>query len=358
MSESSFKISRNCFIANEIVFIDGIGGCGKTMLAPIIASMQRVELLSYAYEIEHVNALHHLEKLDKESAGAVTSMQADLKIYNIMQSRDVNFRINDLSSVFKSVNSMKYIRRIFGKGDSSVLQSIKDQSPILLLTTHGLVAFGGATFLALKKRMLLIEVVRHPLYMIIQNERNFSSIIGFPNDFSVYFHYAGTQLPFFVKGWEDLYLASNSMDRAIYYISNLTALSQINRAINEIAERVVTIPFEKFVIDPFPYLDNLSKKMNSSVTSKTLKMLKKQNVPRNKYSDSIDLPIYRRCGWKPPREKMSEMDEFEIRRQYAVSLASPSGIKELDRLCNEYENIYFGGKLRPSGSGSYVFDES
>jgi hypothetical protein len=358
MSDCSIKISRNCFIANEIVFIDGIGGCGKTMLAPIIASMQRVELLSYAYEIEHVNALHHLNKLDIESAGAVTSMQADLKIYNIMQSRDVNFRINDLSSVFKSVNSMKYIRRIFSKGDSSVLQSIKDQSPILLLTTHGLVAFGKPTFLALEERMLLIEVVRHPLYMIIQNERNFSSIIGFPNDFSVYFQYAGMYLPFFSKGWEDLYLASNSMDRAIYYISNFTALSQINRSIKEIAKRVVTIPFEKFVIDPFPYLDILSKKMNSSVTSKTLKMLKKQNVPRNKYSDSIDLPAYRRCGWKPPRENMSEMDELEIRRQYAVSLASPSGIKELDRLCNEYENTYLGGKLRPSGSGSYVDNES
>jgi len=355
MSESSFKISRSHFIANEIVFIDGIGGCGKTMLAPIIASMQRVELLSYAYEIEHVNALHHLEKLDRDSAGAVTSMQADLKLYNIMQSRDVNFRINDLSSVFKSVNRMKYILRMFGKGDSSALQSIKDQSPILLLTTHGLIAFGEPTFLALGKRMLLIEVVRHPLYMIIQNEKNFSTIIGCPNDFSIYFDYAGVQLPFFAKGWEDLYLASSSMDRAIYYISNLTALSQMNKSNQGIVKRVVTIPFEKFVIDPFPYLDNLSKKMNASVTSKTLKMLKEQNVPRKKYSDSIDLPIYRRCGWKPPREKMSEMDELEIRRQYAVSLASLSGIKELDRLCNEYENTYFGGKFRASGSGSYVF---
>ena len=41
-------------MAEKIVTVDGQGGCGKTLFSPIIAALDRVELLSYTFEVEFV----------------------------------------------------------------------------------------------------------------------------------------------------------------------------------------------------------------------------------------------------------------------------------------------------------------
>ena len=41
---------------NKIIFINGFGGSGKTMLSPIISSMQNVESLIFPYEIQWISA--------------------------------------------------------------------------------------------------------------------------------------------------------------------------------------------------------------------------------------------------------------------------------------------------------------
>ena len=48
------KVVRKKQLVEKIVIIDGQPGCGKTMLSPIVSSFNRVELLSYAFEIEFI----------------------------------------------------------------------------------------------------------------------------------------------------------------------------------------------------------------------------------------------------------------------------------------------------------------
>ena len=88
MENPSIRISRPEHLAPKVVFVDGIEGCGKTMLAPIVAAMDRVELLTYAYEIENLCSLSHLDKIEPDAAAAMISLLADLQLYNSMQSRD------------------------------------------------------------------------------------------------------------------------------------------------------------------------------------------------------------------------------------------------------------------------------
>ena len=54
ISTNQTKVTRKKQLAEKIVIVDGQPGCGKTMLSPIIASMERVELLSYAFEVEFI----------------------------------------------------------------------------------------------------------------------------------------------------------------------------------------------------------------------------------------------------------------------------------------------------------------
>ena len=56
------KLIRENFLAKKTIFIDGLWGCGKTMISSIVSSFPKVELLSYIPEIERVIELHFLKK--------------------------------------------------------------------------------------------------------------------------------------------------------------------------------------------------------------------------------------------------------------------------------------------------------
>lgn len=284
--------SRNGHYAENIVFVDGLWGCGKTMLSPIIAAMDRAELLSYSYEIEHLCALHYLGKMTLDRASSLIRMYTDLKLYNQMMGRDVNFRPTDLSSATNDSNPSRYFQRLFEKDDEVIPEKIKNERPILNLATHNLIPFAAPIFDDLEKRAKFIEVVRHPLFMVKQQALNFDHLINDARDFTVYYTYQGNKFPYYARGWEEEYLECNSIEKAILYQYHLTKLSKEAYAK---ASNVLVIPFEKFVIAPDGYMKDIEKMLSSTVTEQTKAMMKKQKVPRENIISGIDLEIYRRC---------------------------------------------------------------
>ena len=69
--------------------------------------------------------------------------------------------------------------------------------------------------------------------------------------------------------------------------------------------------------------------------------MKKQNVPRKKIPDGINLEVYKRYGWKAPIDGYSELEELELRKNYVIK----SNIKKkyldiLNGLSFNYENKY------------------
>ena len=336
-------ISRNKWLAETVIFVDGLFGCGKTMLSPMVASMERVELLSYAYEIEHYCSLFHLGKIDQDAAEALVRIQTDLKIYNTMMGRDVNFRPSDLSSIFKDHDPNRYLKRIFSAGDAEIPDIISRKRPILNFAVHNLLAFSEPLWRALGERCVFIEVVRHPLYMVRQQALNFQNLLENARDFTIYFSYQGRELPYYVYGWEETYLKSTPMERAVYLIDHLTSVVGTTREKlrAEYKAKILTIPFEPFVLDPLPWLNKLADIAGTQITDATLRVMEEQNVPREKVAQGVDLDIYRRCGWVPPTEGASEKDELFIRRGDVALNANSQAMEVLDNLCNEYENSYW-----------------
>ena len=129
----------------------------------------------------------------------------------------------------------------------------------------------------------------------------------------------------------------------------INSIDQLTRVRNNIKKKlknkyegqILTIPFEKFVLNPWPYLKQVEKLLGTKVTKLTRKMLRKQNVPRNKVSDGISLNVYKRLGWEPPAKGLSERDELNMRRQFAVEEgASNHEMEILDKISDDYENTY------------------
>lgn len=341
------KTIRKGHFTEKIVFVDGLWGCGKTMLSPIVAAFDRVELLTYSYVIEFMCALRFLDKISNDGAETMVRMMTDLQLYNTMMSREINFRPTDLSSALNDSQPQKYIQRLFQKGDEKIPNIIATERPILNLTTHHLLGFSSPIFSALDKRVAFIEVVRHPLYMIKQIALNMEKLIGDIRSFTIYYSYKGKELPFYASQWEDLFLSSNYMDKAIYYINELTKKTEIEKVkLNQNhAEQVLTIPFESFVVEPNLFIPKIEILLETTITTFTHDMMDKQKVPRRKYSDGIDLEIYKRCGWEPSKSDSNEIEEFQYRWKFAEQFSSGEALMVLHRLCSDYENKYMTGRL-------------
>ena len=115
------------------------------------------------------------------------------------------------------------------KGDELIPEKILNEKPILNIATHNMLAFSDPIFSALKKRACFIEVVRHPLYMIKQIHLNMERLLNSPRNFNLFYEFNKKDVPAFAYGWENLFLNSNNMDKAIFYIQKISEKTIANK---------------------------------------------------------------------------------------------------------------------------------
>lgn len=339
------KVVRPPHMAEQVVFVDGLPGCGKTMMSPIVGALARVELMQYSYPVEYASALHYLGSLASDGAVALIRMLTDLQLYNVMMSRETNFRWSDLSGVRMHPEPWKYVSRLFQPGDEAAATRIERERPILHLVTHLLFIHTPLFLKALGERAKMIEVVRHPLYMVKQQSLYMDRFASDPRDFSIWIDAGSGTVPWFALGWEEKFLHANAMDRAIHMVDEMGRRHEAMLAglTPEQRAQVLVIPFERFVIDPGPYMERLGALLGTEVTEATRREMKRQKVPRTMYAAGIGRPIYSEYGWQPPLKDSNEAREFAVRRAFAAERATPEAMTILDRLSAAYERDHLYG---------------
>lgn len=328
------KITRSSRLLYKTVLVNGFPGCGKTMLSPIISAFNNVEIIQFPFLIEQVSELWGLKKIEDDVAESLIKMNADLLLYNAMMGRNTNCRPSDISSIFRN-NPIKYLVRMFTKGDEKIPALIKKNKPILHLTTHMLLPNSEPLFNALGEDLFFIEVVRHPLYMLIQQEKNFQMFEGVRNQ-HVRYTVNNREYTFFTEGWEKEFLKCNSFEKSVYtmkwYFDKINSIKY---------KKCMIIPFEKFVKNPSPYMNEIACNLSSEISKNVKKEMIKQNVPRNILADAPALKIYKRCGWQAPIGD-SETDELNVRRELISKNINEKVLSVLDELCDDYIKNYSG----------------
>ena len=343
VSRAAAKIVREPRLVERVVFVGGLPGCGKTMMTPIIGSLARVELQKFNEMLEHLCALRLLGRIEEDVATTMIRMLTDLDLYRMMMSREVNMRFSDLTSLFKNPGTWRYLRRLVQPGDVAAVERIRRERPMLHITMHNALAISPPLFVALGEAVRILEVMRHPLYMIKQWRLYIERYGQDVRDFTLWFDYDGTAMPFFAKGWETRYLESTPMDRAIYAIEHLLQMGQ--QVLAQLPEaskaQVLLVPFERFVLEPWPYVRQMEECLGTHVTRATRRELKRQRVPRRRIADGIARAIYKQYGWEPASKTSDERAELEKRRRFVAGEASSEALSVLDRLSADYEATYW-----------------
>lgn len=333
------KLIRHTHIAEKIVFIDGISGSGKSVLFPVLGSFRNVEKIRIEHIYEYLSILHNLKKIDTDAAISLMRIYADLAIFNQMISREVNLRINDDSGLLNNPKPLEYISRLFYKDGDAVIKRIKELNPILNIMTHQILPNIDLAFHSFEQRLRVVVVVRHPLYMVDHWISYIERYGTDPREFTLWLDYSGKAIPWFTHDWEDKYLASTSIDKVILSIEWLCRKSDeaYERLSDTQKKQIIFIPFEKLVIEPWPYINELVHLLDTKITSATAKALKRQKCPRENLSAGRG---HKRYGWKSQDKNSDDITDYKRRKNFVDSNASADAKEVLHGICTEYEKKY------------------
>lgn len=345
MMQPAVVAARDPHIAGDVLFLDGLISTGKTMMGPILSSFRRVQIQRFDHIHEFLCALRFLGRVEEDAAVVLSRMYADVAIYHLMIARESNFRPSDLSGVLRNPGGWRYLTRLFQKDGDAVLPRIEQEQPILHIHAHQMLGIAGPVFRAFGPRLKIVEMVRHPLHLLASYRTWIERFGRDARDFNIWLRFRDTHLPWWAYGWEEEYAAARPMDRVIRVIDRITGLA---RAMLDTLDagtraRVLVIPFERFVLDPHPFLRDIAALLGTETTSATARVLRREKVPREMTLAGRDLGIYRRYSFQPPARARSEGEELRRRWDAAEREATPHAMEVLDRLCGDYERRH--GKL-------------
>ena len=313
-------LSRNSLLADAVVFVDGIMRTGKSMLGPILASFDRVELERVEEIFEYVGTLHRLGKIDSEAAVALLKLECDMHLYNSSIGRNVNFRFSDHSSVWRNPNRLRYFKRLFGKQGEPIAQRIRRERPIFQNQTHDQLANFDLYHAAFGASFRILEMIRHPVDVVDSwVQRGWGTRFGTdPLALTFSIRFEGQDLPYYALGLESDYVATSPNGRVIRMVSRLwdDSIGVYRNLSQEQQSQVLVIPFEGFVRRPDLYLQPIAHFLGSAATRHTPSALRRQGCPRP-YSPET-------------RERKQRSIEGE---------ASPEELALLNRLIEEYETL-------------------
>jgi hypothetical protein len=335
-------VGRDTHIASQVLFLDGISGTGKTMMGAILSTFDRIEIQRLEHIYEYVCALHFLDRIEDDAAESLIRMYVDLACYNLMIGREVNFRWKDLSGVLANPRAWRYFLRLFQPDGAAAVDRIKASHPIVQIVSHQVLGIAQPLFSALGRRLTIVEMVRHPLYLL-EHWSSFMDWIGRdPRDFTIWIRHGDSHLPWFALGWEERFSSGSPMDRAIYCIQWLNERMEDTLARLSETERkqVLVIPFERFVVDAWPFIRDLESLLEVKATSSTRRELRKQKVPRRLTTDGRDRAIYRRYNWEAPDRNQTEQEQLKKRWDSAARQASGEAMQALEQMCAIYEERY------------------
>lgn len=331
-----FEVAKHTHIAEKILIVDGLNGSGKSVLFPVLGSFKSVERVRIEYIYEYLSTLYYLKKIDVDAAVALMRIYVDMAIYHQMISREVNFRINDQSGPFNNSKSLEYIVRLFYKDGESAMQRIRESSPMLHIMTHQIFSNIDLAFQSFGKRLKIVVMVRHPLYMI---DHWYSYIDRYgtdPRELSICLNYAGQVIPWFANGWEEKYSSLSPIDKVIHSIEWLIRRSdEAYEKLNDSQkQQVMFVPFEKFVVDPWPYINDLKHFLETDITKATRRALKRQKCPRKNLMAGRG---YKEYGWKIDEHTNDDLGDFRRREAFVNANAGKESIRIINELCKKYE---------------------
>lgn len=283
MEITLFRPNRLC---SKVLIVDGIGSSGKGMLSHLFSCLTNVEKQNNHTVFDYVSYLHWMKKMSDDAAITYFQIEADMQIYHLRISRDVNFRPKDSTGVKSNAKPWRYLLRLLAKEGDSIVEDINRNPTWLNEAPHDaarniqlfLNSFGTGLFFN--------YIMRDPEDLAADwLRRGFGNRIGRDQrEFQLTFQHHGKPLPLHAKGVEDQYDTLSEQEKVASFIAHCATANL--EGLKASAGRLhpgnfAVINFQDLVERPTEIMHSLSSRIGEEVNRRALgRQLTKESLPR------------------------------------------------------------------------------
>ena len=161
----SLNFLKKTFLKN-LILVTGTHTSGNSMIAPVIASFNNVEMLRKIYTLDQIAILTNFKKIEKNTSIFLTRNILDYCYYEQLIGRNLNFRFEDETGVYQSKNPEYFKKRIYEPRGLKVLEKHNKKNTHMLLDTHDGLWFNNFWSSLGIKNLKIISIFRNPIDIV------------------------------------------------------------------------------------------------------------------------------------------------------------------------------------------------
>ena len=283
-------LRRSSKLVPQIVLVDGITRAGKSLLGPILGSLDRVEIERVEAIFEYIALLYGMGKIARDAAVELLQLEADTKLYESSIGRNTNFRRTDHSSVFNNPFKLSYFKRLFRAEGQPTLEDVQRERRIFQVQTHDTLLMIHPFYDAFAERLFVLEMFRDPVDLVHSWYRRGWGRRWVDDPLVLTFT---VESEHGLAPWYDIlvgrrYGELNEMDRVIFMIEALEmkVIETFESLSAQQKSQILWICFEDFVTAPDTDMARIMSFLGTRSTPKTAGQLKRERCPRV-FSDEV-----------------------------------------------------------------------
>ena len=278
---------------DNVVVVTGTHCSGKSMVSPITSSLANVEHVRKLYTVDQILDLTHLKKIKEEVAIFIIRHFLDNSFYEQLIGRNLNFRVEDETSIFTAKNTSELMSRIIVKrGDHIIKKNIKNKKIFVMDTHDGIMLFDF--WRKVNKNFKFINVFRNPIdttaswfkHKLGVNEKVLINQI-------VLLKNKNYKFPFYAIENYKKYNKQNEMDRVIDMVMYAQKKEYENYKKYKNNKNCIFFEFEDFATKTNQKINEICKFLKTSRSKHTQEIMKRENCPRPKEHDKYLENLYK-----------------------------------------------------------------
>ena len=302
----------------QIIFIDGITRTGKLLLGSLVSSFNHFEHLEFGENFEFLLPALRFKKVKKDFVNAFLNNYLNQLIYNKFIGRNVNFRPTDRTGIENSRDPKIYHKRLNLPEGSSVLKLIKKTKGLQLpFVTHEIAVNLNLLF-SMNMNFKIIEIIRNPVDTAYSwYKRGLGKRFGEDQRMFTLLINQNTSIHPWYRALQNTNINNlNECEKCIYYVLILNYLSNKNLLKYKNKRNVFVTCYEKLITNPTLEINKISSFLDTKINYKTIKFLKKENLPFKDISKIKKNHINKTNVLKKLTSKKLFEELIELEKQY------------------------------------------
>ncbi len=303
------KLYKKSFF-NNVAVVTGTYCSGKSMVAPIVSSFKNVEHVRKLLVTDQIMHLTNLKKISKETAIFLVRHYLDKSFYEQLIGRNINFRLEDETSIFTAKNTLELAERIMIKRGEQVIDKHIKSKTIFCMDTHdGIMLYD--IWKDINKKFKFINVYRNPIDTAASwNKHGMGKIENVRFNEIILFKKANYTFPLYHLKNSKNYQKLNPMDRIIDMVLYCQKKEYKNYKKYKNQKNCLFLEFNEFAHNTNEQIKRIGKFLKTKRSIYTPKIMKRENCPRvidtKKYLENL-----KKIKFLSTNKKFQQLINFE-----------------------------------------------